>query len=66
LEDYIERLRLYRELSSLWGVTIVNARVSPETIHRKVWQVIASGSLPLELVGSLEEVIGPIARGNVR
>lgn len=66
LEDYVERLRLYRELSSRWEVTIVNARVSPETIHRKVWKIIASGSLPLELAGSLEEVVGPIARGNVR
>ena len=66
LEDYVERLRLYRELSSSWGVIIVNARVSADTIHRKVWRVIASSSLLGELAGSLEEVVGPIARGNVR
>jgi hypothetical protein len=66
LEDYVERLRLYRELSSSWGVTIVNARVSADTIHRKVWKIIASGFLLGEPAGSPEEIVGPIARGNVR
>jgi thymidylate kinase len=65
LEDYVERLRLYRKLSSHWGVAIVNARVSPETIHGRVWKVIASGFLGGELVRSSEEIVGPIARGNV-
>src|SRR5438094_10532897 len=32
LEDYVERLRLYRELTSIWGVTVVNVRYSPATI----------------------------------
>src|SRR5881296_1923216 len=42
LEDYVERLRLYRELSSLWGVTVVNARSSPETIHGELWGGIST------------------------
>src|SRR5438093_1562857 len=42
LEDYVERLRLYRELSSLWGVTVVNARSSPETIHGELWDGISA------------------------
>ena len=66
LEDYVERLQLYRELSSSWDVTIVNARVSADAIHQKVWKVIASSSLLAELAGSLEEVVGPIASGNIR
>jgi thymidylate kinase len=42
LDDYVERLGLYRELSSRWGVNIVNARVSPDAIHSKIWQRIAT------------------------
>jgi len=48
LEDYVERLQLYRELSSQWGVTVVNARVSAETIHRSIWSIISSGLPPGE------------------
>src|SRR5207249_1369148 len=55
LEDYVERLQLYRELSSSWDVTIVNARVYADTIHRKAWKFIASSSLLGELVGDYEE-----------
>jgi thymidylate kinase len=66
LKDYVERLRLYRELSSGWDVTIVNARVSADTIHRKIWKIIASSSLLGELAGASEEIVGPIASGNVR
>jgi thymidylate kinase len=66
LGDYVERLGLYRELSSRWGVTIVNARVSPETIHRSVWKIIASGILQSQVTGFSEEIVAPIARGNVR
>ena len=66
LGDYVERLRLYRDLSSSWGVTIVNARVSADTIHRKVWKIITSSLLPGDLVGSSEETVGPIARSYVR
>jgi thymidylate kinase len=64
LEDYVERLQLYRELSSSWGVTIVNARVSADAIHRKVWKTIVPGPLD-ELAGISEEVVGPIARSNI-
>jgi len=66
LEDYVERLRLYRELSSRWGVTIVNARVSPKTIHIRVWSIINSELPARELVGLSEEVVGPIPRGKIR
>src|SRR3989449_9612481 len=66
LGDYVERLRLYRQLSSRWGVTIVNARVSPETIHRTVWNAIYSKPPEGDLLGFPEEIIGPIPRGNVR
>ena len=61
LEDYVERLRLYRDLSSSWGVTIVNARVSADTIHRKVWKTIAPSLVPSELVASPEGTVGSIA-----
>ncbi len=66
LEDYVERLRLYRELSSRWGVTIVNARVSAQTIHRRVWNIIHSELPEGELLGFSEEIVGPIPRGKVR
>ena len=66
LEDYVERLRLYRELSSRWGVTIVNARVSAQTIHRRVWNIIHSELPKGELLGFSEEIVGPIPRGKVR
>jgi len=66
LEDYVERLQLYRELSSSWDVVIVNARVSADTIHRKIWKDIASSAPLDELVGVSEEIVGPIARGDVR
>lgn len=66
LGDYVERLRLYRDLSSNWGVTIVNARVSADTIHRKVWKTIAPSLVPSGLVVSPEETVGPIARSQVR
>jgi thymidylate kinase len=65
LEDYVERLRLYRELSSSWGVAIVNARMSADMIHRKVWKVISSSFRQDKPARLPEEVIGPIARGNV-
>ena len=66
LEDYVERLQLYRELSARWGVTIINARVSADLIHRKIWNIM-TGSFPTrELTGSPEETIRPIARDNVR
>lgn len=42
LDDYVERLRLYRELSPQWGVTVVNARSSPDAIHREVWGGIST------------------------
>src|SRR5947199_9047176 len=48
VEDYVESLRLDRELSSSWGVTIVNARVCADTSHRKGWRVLASSFLPGE------------------
>ncbi len=66
LEDYVERLRLYRDLSARWGVTIVNARVSAETIHRRIWNVIYSKLPEGALMGFSEEIVGPIPRGNVR
>jgi thymidylate kinase len=66
LEDYVERLQLYRELSSSWGITIVNARVSADAIHRKVWKTIASSLPPDELAGASKEVVGPIARSDIR
>ena len=66
LEDYVERLRLYRDLSARWGVTIVNARVSAETIHRIIWNVIYSKLPEGALMGFSEEIVGPIPRGNVR
>ncbi len=65
LEDYVERLQLYRELSARWGVTIVNARVSPETIHGRVWNTINSNSQAGELLGFSEEIVGPIRRAKV-
>jgi hypothetical protein len=49
-------------LSSNWGVTIVNARVSADTIHRKVWKTIAPSLVPSGLVAASEETVGPIAR----
>lgn len=61
LADYVERLRLYREISSRWGVTIVNARVGPEAIHRSVWERISSRNLPRTLERSSEQIVGPIA-----
>ncbi len=66
LGDYVERLRLYRELSSRWGVTTVNARVSPKTIHRRVWNDISSPRHTGQLVSSSEEIVGPIPSSKVR
>jgi hypothetical protein len=65
LEDYVERLRLYRELSSSWGVIIVNARVSPEKIHARIWKMISSGLPRSKLAGFSEEIVGPISSGNI-
>jgi thymidylate kinase len=65
IEDYVERLRLYRELSSRWSVTIVNARVSPETIHGRVWEVISSGLPSGDRDSVPEAIVGPIARSKV-
>jgi thymidylate kinase len=64
LEDYVERLRLYRGLSPRWHVINVNARVSPETIHRRVWNLISS-ALPSELVGPSQVIVGPIPSSKV-
>ena len=48
LGDYIERLRLYRELCSSWGVTQVDARLPKEEIRRKIWnQITASRTMLL-------------------
>jgi dTMP kinase len=66
LEDYVERLRLYRELSSRWDVTIVNARVSPETIHSRIWNIISSGLPGSRLTGFSEEIVGSITSGEIR
>ena len=66
LEDYVERLRLYRELSSRWGVIIVDARVSPETIHSRIWNIISSEGPRIRLAGSSEEIVRPITRSNIR
>src|SRR3989441_2246807 len=41
LKDYVERLDLYRMLSSRWGVTIVNARSQPNVIRREIWDSIS-------------------------
>jgi hypothetical protein len=65
LEDYVERLGLYRELSSRWGVIIVNARVSPETIHTRIWNMISLGDPRSKLTGFSEEIVGPISSGNI-
>lgn len=65
LQDYVERLRLYRELSSVWGVTIVNARVSPDAIHRRIWRSVVSLVSSGGLAGVQNEAIGPIARNDV-
>ena len=47
LADYIERLRLYRELCSRWGVTLVDARLPKEEIRRKIWNRITTNSTML-------------------
>jgi len=66
LGDYVERLRLYRQLSSRWGVTTVNARASPRTVHRKVWDDISSALPAGQLVSFSEEIVGPISSRKVR
>ena len=43
LGDYVERLRLYRELSGPWGVERVNARLVPAAIHATVWKSVSQG-----------------------
>lgn len=65
LDDYVERLGLYRELSSRWGVSVVNARVSPDTIHSRVWQRIAGESLWQDSPEPPRKLVGPIARSNI-
>jgi thymidylate kinase len=65
LDDYVERLGLYRELSSRWGVNIVNARVSPDAIHSKIWQRIATEINGQDSLESPRKLVGPIARSNV-
>lgn len=42
LGDYIERLRLYRELCSSWDVAQVDARLPKEEIRRKIWNRITA------------------------
>ena len=64
LDDYIERLGLYRKLCSRWGVAIINARVSPDAIHSKIWNRI-SESPSQDSFGSVKRLVSPIARSNV-
>lgn len=54
LGDYIERLELYRELGPQWGVMIINARESVDSIHNQIWQYVAS-SLKLTPEGSVDQ-----------
>ena len=65
LDDYVERLGLYRELSSRWGADIVNARVSPDAIHSKIWSRITGESPLQDSRGRPRELVGPIPRSNV-
>ena len=44
LDDYVERLGLYRELCSRWGVAIINARLSPDAIHSNIWKRMSEQS----------------------
>ena len=66
LQDYVERILLYRDLSSSWGTIIVNARMSPDNIHSRIWRIIAPKLRTGELSGGTEEIVAPIASGNVR
>jgi len=43
LEDYVERLRLYRDLSPRWGVKVVNARFPVKVVHERIWGTIRAG-----------------------
>lgn len=52
LGDYVERLKLYRELGPQWGVMIINGRESVDSIHNQIWQYVAS-SLRLTPEGSI-------------
>ncbi len=65
LGDYVERLQLYRELSSQWSVRIVDARVSARSIQDRIWEVMNFKSLD-GLGAPSPEVVTPIARNNAR
>lgn len=66
LEDYVERLGLYRKLCSRWGVTIINARMSPDAIHSRIWNQISEESSSQDSPTFSKELIPPIARNKVR
>lgn len=65
LGDYVERLSLYKELSTGWGVAIVNARISAERIHATIWKsMVTSGSRSLGIPS--QEIVVPITRNDNR
>ena len=65
LDDYVERLGLYRELSGRWRVDIVNARELPDVIHSKIWSRLTEENSLRHSQQRSRELVGPIARSNI-
>lgn len=65
LDDYVERLGLYRELCARWGVTIINARLTPDAIHSKIWNRVSEERPSQDSLHS-PQLVRPVASNNVR